>query len=120
VRNFREYEIWQNALAVAKQVYAITRNIPSSERHGLIQQLHRASVSIPSNIAEGSARETEREFSHYLRISQGSAFEVETQLLLAVELGFVTQESIQPLVQQLNQLQRQITFLVQKISKKQK
>ena len=120
MRNFREYEIWKNGISIVKRVYQITREFPQLERNGLMQQLQRAAVSIPSNIAEGSARVTEKEFSHYLRIAEGSAFEVETQLILAVELEFISQETLQPLLDELHQLQRQIHHLIQKLSKKPK
>ena len=120
MRNFREYDIWKNGISIVKRVYQITRDLPQLGKNGLMQQLQRAAVSIPSNIAEGSARVTEKEFSHYLRIAEGSAFEVETQLILAVELEFISQETLRPLLDDLHQLQRQIHHLIQKLSKKPK
>lgn len=86
----RELEIWQRSMALAKAVYVLTKNFPAEERYALCDQLRRAVVSVPSNIAEGSARQTARDFRHFLGIAKGSLAEVDTQLVLAVELGYVS------------------------------
>ena len=82
-RNFREYKVWQDAVAYATDIYKVTANLPYFERKGLCDQLQRAVVSISSNIAEGSARPSDADFAHFLDTSLGSAYEVETQLLIA-------------------------------------
>lgn len=84
---FKELVVWREGMAIAKQVYAITAKFPAAERFGLVQQLRRSAVSIPSNIAEGHARGTPREFSRFVSIALGSVAELETQLLLSFELG---------------------------------
>lgn len=108
-RNFREYTIWQDARGLAKDIYTITGSMPYFEKKGLCDQLQRAAVSIASNIAEGAARPTETDFAHFLDMALGSAYEVETQLLIAQDVGYITMEITQTLVERTQQLQRQIT-----------
>jgi four helix bundle protein len=80
---------WKKALTLASKVYAVTRQLPSEERYGLTSQLRRAAVSIASNIAEGSARRSSAEFMHYLHVARGSLSELETQMMIAIDQGFV-------------------------------
>ena len=115
MRNFREYDIWKNAISLAKEVYLLTDQLPSSEKYGLISQVQRAVVSIASNIAEGAARKSEKEFSHFLQIALGSAFEVETQLILAKELQYIKETELAELFDKLHILQRQINYLTKKL-----
>jgi four helix bundle protein len=84
--NFRKLNIWKDGIQVAKEIYAMTRLFPKEERYGLSRQIQRCSVSIPSNIAEGSARSTDKHFKQYLETALGSAFEWETQLIIAFEI----------------------------------
>ncbi|MBN2638879.1 MAG: four helix bundle protein [Bacteroidales bacterium] len=113
MRNFREYDIWKLGMEITKSVYLLSKNLPSREQYGIISQIHRAAVSIPSNIAEGSARKSEKEFSQFLHIAMGSAFEVETQLLLIQELNLINDLSmINILINQLHILQKQINHLI--------
>jgi len=81
--SFKELIVWQKSMDLAKQVYDISRKLPSEERYGLASQMQRCAVSIPSNIAEGNKRNTARDYVQFLRIASGSAAELETQLLLA-------------------------------------
>ena len=85
----KELKVWQKSMEFVKNVYEITEQFPGTEIYGLTSQLRRAAVSIPSNIAEGSARSSDRELIQFLYIAIGSMAEVETQLILARELGFV-------------------------------
>ena len=84
--NFRELKIWKDSMSLVKLVYLTTLSLPSNERFGLISQINRAAVSIPSNITEGSGRSTEKEFVHFLNIAISSSFELETQLILISDL----------------------------------
>jgi four helix bundle protein len=84
--NFRELKIWQESMNLVKQVYALTTELPANEKFGLISQIQRCAISIPSNIAEGSGRSSEKEFLHFLNISISSSYELETQLILLDEL----------------------------------
>ena len=88
-RNFRNYKVWQDAVDYASKVYKITSEMPWFEKKGLCDQLQRAVVSISSNIAEGAAKPSDIEFAHFLDMSLGSAFEVETQLQIAKNVGYL-------------------------------
>lgn len=88
-RNFRNYKVWQDAVDYASKVYKITAEMPWFEKKGLCDQLQRAVVSISSNIAEGAAKPSDAEFARFLDTSLGSAFEVETQLLIAKNVGYI-------------------------------
>jgi four helix bundle protein len=80
MRNFRSYEVWIDAMELVNTIYDITDNFPQKEQFALISQITRSAVSIPSNIAEGASRKTEKDFGRFLEISLGSAYELETQL----------------------------------------
>ena len=99
-------------------IYRLTKCFPEDEKYGLTNQVRRAAVSIASNIAEGASRESEVDFARFLEISLGSAFEVETQILIANKLGYVTVENYEPLLNQLTILQKQINSLISKIRQK--
>jgi four helix bundle protein len=103
--NFRELKIWQESMKIVKSVYSLTSNLPSDERFGLVSQINRCSISIPSNIAEGSGRTSNKEFIHFLNISISSSFELETQLILANDLFNTDSEEI---IEKINELQKMI------------
>jgi four helix bundle protein len=86
INSFRDLKVWQMGMSVAKETYFITKKLPKEEMFGLISQMRRASVSIPSNIAEGRQRSTRKDFCQFLHIAMGSLAELETQLLLADSL----------------------------------
>jgi four helix bundle protein len=92
VKSFRELIVWQRSIQLSVGIYEFTRSFPSEEIYGLRSQLRRASVSIPSNIAEGSGRRSPGEFVQFLGISRGSNYEVQTQLILAQEMRFGSEE----------------------------
>ena len=93
IRSYRDLAVWQLALDLSVQIYSLTRGFPREELYGLTSQLRRSSVSIASNIAEGSARST-KDFRHFLSISLGSTFELSTQLILVRRLGYASQEEL--------------------------
>ena len=113
--NFKELKIWQEAMKVVKSTYLLTAQLPSDEKFGLISQINRSAVSIPSNIAEGSGRTTEKDFLNFLNISLSSSFELETQLILANDLFDLEIENI---ILKSNELQRMIVGFKKTISKK--
>ena len=117
MRDFKKLMIWQNGVQLVKKVYLITREIPGSEKFGLTSQMRRAAVSIPSNIAEGSSRNSEIEFKRFLEIAIGSSFELETQLIISVELEYLKRDKLKILFSELNGLQKQINSLISKIAK---
>src|SRR5918999_5942219 len=87
--DYRQLAVWKRAHALALEIYRSTGSFPDRERYGLVAQLRRAAISIVSNIAEGSGRQSDRELARFLRIARGSACEVECQLLLSRDLGFL-------------------------------
>jgi carbamoyl-phosphate synthase large subunit len=103
--------VWQKGMVLAKLVYNLTRCFPAEERFGLTAQLRRAAVSVPSNIAEGQARHGTGEFLQFLSHAEGSLAEIETQLLLAVDLGFSKQSDVEAPLREIDQLQKMLVAL---------
>ena len=91
MRPHENLEVWKKAIDLVVSIYDRTKDFPSDEKFGLTSQIRRASVSIPSNVAEGAARQSDQEFIRFLSIAQGSCSEVETQLVISLKLGFLTQ-----------------------------
>jgi len=89
IKTHKDLDVWKEAMTLAKEIYRLTANFPKEETYGLVSQIRRAAVSIPSNIAEGAARNSSKEFIQFLYVSLGSLAELETQLLLSRELGFL-------------------------------
>ncbi|UKT63087.1 four helix bundle protein [Pedobacter mucosus] len=109
MHNFRQLQIWKEGMAIAKTTYLQINNLPASEKFGLISQISRCAVSVPSNIAEGSSRPSNKEFSHFISIALGSLFELETQLQLSIDLDFINQRDIEKLMLDIIQLQKKIS-----------
>jgi len=109
MHNFRQLQIWKEGMEVTKQVYLLLAKFPPSEKFGLISQISRCAVSVPSNIAEGSSRSSSKEFAHFLSIALGSLFELETQLLLSAELSIVSFDDVELIIANLIQLQKKIS-----------
>ena len=109
MRNFRNLEIWKRGMNISKEIYLITQNFPKEEKFGLQSQIRRAVTSIPINIAEGCGRIIATDFANFLRYSEGSACEVETELLLAASLGYLSQESAEALISELQEIQKMIS-----------
>jgi len=91
MHNFRELKVWKMGIEIAKLVFQLTRSFPAEERYSLTSQLTRCAVSVPSNIAEGCGRKSDKEFNQFLSISLGSAFELETQIILAYEFEYISE-----------------------------
>ena len=87
---YQKLFVWQKGIALVQEVYALARLLPAEERYALSDQLRRAAVSIPSNIAEGQGRQTEKELKQFLAIARGSVYEVETQLYICIKTGYLT------------------------------
>jgi len=115
MRNYRELEIWKNGIIIVEKIYEISAKLPVDERFGLKSQITRASVSIPSNIAEGCSRNSEIEFKRFLEIAMGSLFEVETQLTICERLGFLGTNDLKDILQILNTETKKINSLISKI-----
>ena len=108
MQDFRELRVWQKAHDVALAVYQATSSFPQSESYGLTSQMRRAAVSIPSNIAEGRGAGTEGAFLRYLRVAMASAFELDYQLLLARDLGFLANSSFEDISAKLSEAKRML------------
>ena len=117
VHNFRELEVWKRSMSLTGHVYALTRKYPEEEKFGLTSQTQRAVVSIASNIAEGAGRGTDKDFAHFLNVALGSAFEVETQVILARQFLYITEEEQEMLLTELHIIQPQLNALIKKYSK---
>lgn len=94
IKSYKDLLVWQKGVKIVSLIYQLVKSFPQEELYALTSHLKRASVSIPSNIAEGYGRNTDKSFSHFLNISRGSLFEIETQLLIANDLGFITNQSL--------------------------
>jgi len=119
VRTHKDLKIWQRSVALVTRVYKLTENFPKSEMWGLTNQIRRAAVSVPSNIAEGSGRKFPRELVQFLHIALGSLAELETQFIIAQNLGFINENEYMSIVQEIQELLRMITAMSNKISQQQ-
>ena len=111
-RNFRNYKVWQDAVAYATEIYKVTNEMPWFEKKGLCDQLQRAAVSISSNIAESAAKPSDLEFAKFLDTALGSAFEVETQLTIANNVSYVNNELFNQLLTALFEIEKQLNGLI--------
>jgi len=108
MKNFKTLEIWKRSMALVKTGYILTDSFPKSEVYGITSQIRRALVSIPSNIAEGCGKNSTADLARFLDIALGSAFEVETQIILAENLGFGNSKDINEMLDELTQIQKMI------------
>ncbi len=118
-RSYKDLVVWQKGIALAKIVYGITRRFPSEEKFGLVAQMRRAAVSIPSNIAEGQARHTTGEFIQFISHAEGSLAEVDTQLILSNELNFCTEHDGASAFALIDELRRMLNVLRRKLATRQ-
>lgn len=118
IKSFRDLNIWKDAIKLVKLIYEITKTFPNSEIYGLTSQIRRAAVSVPSNIAEGHIRRHTAEFRQFLFIALGSLAELETQVIIANELGYVNKEVRERVIQDMNVLSKQIRSLISKLTPK--
>ncbi|AZI20107.1 four helix bundle protein [Chryseobacterium taklimakanense] len=116
MHNFEKLIFWQKSIVLAKNIYLICQNISADEKFGLISQMKRSVVSIPSNIAEGSGRNNNKEFNHFLAIALGSAFELQTQLILAKELELIKDDLASEILADLVEIQKMIYNFKQKLN----
>ena len=106
MHKIEDLKIWQKSMKLTKLVYNVIAALSSDEKYGLISQIKRSSVSIPSNIAEGAGRNSNKEFKHFLSIANGSSYELHTQLTLTVELELISTEKIQPVLDLITEVQK--------------
>lgn len=110
-QSYRDLLVWQKGMALAKEIYKVTTGFPAEEKFGLISQLRRAAVSVPSNIAEGQARNTSGEFIQFISHAEGSLAELDTQLTLAADLNFLSPEKAGPCLESIAELRRMLNGL---------
>ncbi len=118
MHNIKELKIWQKAIELAVKVYEVSDKFPADERFGLISQTRRCAVSVSSNIAEGAVRNTKGEFKQFLGIANGSSFELQTQLVIANKLNMISNEMLDPLLLQIDELQKMTFGFQQMLDKK--
>ena len=116
IKSFRDLNIWQKGIDLVKDVYKETKNYPKEEMYGLTNQIRRAAISIPSNIAEGHIRQHRAEFRQFLSVALGSLAELETQIIISRELEYMSGEISQKLVGQVNLLGKMIRSLTKKLA----
>ena len=117
VFGYRKLIAYQKAKEVVKRTYKLLKKFPAEERFAMCDQLRRASISVTSNIAEGASRPSDIDFAHFLDFSLGSAFEVETQLLIAKKIGYIDNDTYNQIIQRLSEIERQLHGLINIIRK---
>ena len=118
MQDFRNLKVWEKAHALTLEVYRVTAAFPRAERFALVDQLRRSASSIPTNIAEGCGRETDRDFAQFINIAAGSASECEYQLLLAKDLGYLDGDVHRQLDERVNEVKRMLNALGRKLRAK--
>ncbi len=118
MKTHKDLEVWKNSMTLVQEVYKFTTDYPQNEIYGLTNQMRRAAVSIPSNIAEGAARTSSKEFTRFLSVSQGSLAELETQTILSERLGFLAGTDSTKMLGDMNLIRAQLTGLIRYIKRK--
>ncbi len=118
MESYRDLKVWQRSMDLVIEVYKLAKILPKTEQYALADQLRRAVVSIPSNIAEGYGRNATKEYIHFLNIARGSKNEVETQLLICVKLGYISDSAIEPVMQICYEIGKMLTAMIKKLTPK--
>ena len=116
IKDFKDLIIWQKGMAIAEKCYHLTKSFPKEELYGMIQQIRRASVSIPANIAEGYGRRAKGDYARFLNISQGSINELQTHLILSQRVGLCEKKDIELIISLLQEETRMIAALIKKLN----
>ena len=116
MHNYNNLQIWQQAMDLVEETYKLTASFPIEEKFGLVSQMTRAAVSIPSNIAEGAGRNSDKDFAHFISIAIGSLYELNTQIVLSERLGYINQSQSQELQKKLDNLQRKSVSFKSKLN----
>jgi four helix bundle protein len=116
IRSFKDLVVWQKGIALAKLLYELTKSFPPEERFGIVAQMRRAAVSIPSNIAEGQARHSTGEFIQFISHAEGSVAELDTQVTLSIELNFCRHAVANPILEVIGELRRMLNVLRRKLA----
>lgn len=113
--DYKDLKVWQSAMNLSEEIYKLVKLLPVEEKFALSDQMRRAAVSIPSNIAEGSGKGSSKDFLRFIRISQGSRREIETQLLICVRVGYLTEQEISKALSLCEETGRLMTGLIRKL-----
>jgi len=117
LKNYKELKVWQRAYQLCLEIYKVTKTFPKEERYGLSSQIRRAAVSVPSNIAEGYGRKTTAEYIQALYIAYGSNCELETQIRLSGDLGFIDAENLERVEKNVGDIERMLKGLIKSLEK---
>ena len=115
MHKLEDLKIWNKAMDVAEKTYLLSANFPSEEKYGLTSQVRRSAISVPSNIAEGAGRNTKGEFKNFLGVANGSSYELFTQLILSYRLNLVDKTSVQPLLNEVVEVQKMNYALIKSL-----
>ncbi|PLB18080.1 MAG: S23 ribosomal protein [Flavobacteriaceae bacterium FS1-H7996/R] len=116
MNNYKELKVWQKSMELVEIVYKLTSTFPKEEKYGLTSQIQRSSISIPSNIAEGAGRNSDKEFRNFLGVANGSSNELSTQLILAIRIGYTNESDMEYIFNLLSEIQKMIFSLIKKFS----
>ena len=116
MHNFKKLDIWTKSMELVTKIYSITNSFPNQERFGLTSQIQRAAVSIPTNIAEGSAKSSNKDFARFLEMSIGSSFELETELIIALNLKYIDSLVFTAIETKINEIQKMINGFKQSLN----
>lgn len=115
MHKIEDLKIWKKSIELSKTIYLLVADLPHDEKFGLTSQIKRSAVSIPSNIAEGAGRNSQKGFKHFLSIANGSNYELQTQLILLVELNLINKEKVQPVIESCIEIQKMNYSFQQKL-----
>ncbi|HUY68444.1 MAG TPA: four helix bundle protein [Alphaproteobacteria bacterium] len=115
VNSHKDLAVWQKAMDLVVKIYSLTKQFPRDELYSLTNQIRRAAISIPSNIAEGKAKRSKRDFVNFIAIARGSAAELETQLLISQRLAYISVEQARPVLDDINEIGRMLSGLLSKL-----
>ncbi len=118
MKSYRDLIVWQKAMQLVTQVYLITKSLPKEELYGLMPQIRRSCISIPSNIAEGYGRNSTKDYLRFLQISSGSLYELQTQLEICLNLEYLSKKEFNEIYEQSREIERMLSSLIRKIGRK--
>lgn len=116
INSYKDLLVWQKGMELVKLVYSITQSFPNEEKFGLTSQIRRSAISIPSNIAEGYGRDFTRNYSQFLKISRGSLTELETQIIIAFEIGYLTDKDFNSVISLIEEENKMLNSLIKKMT----
>ncbi|MCK9225503.1 MAG: four helix bundle protein [Candidatus Muirbacterium halophilum] len=118
IKNYKELDVWKNSMLLVQEIYIKTRDFSENEKFGLVSQMRRASVSIPSNIAEGWGRKTTKDYVKFLHISLGSLYELETQVIICENINLIDNNNLKEIHQFIKDISKMLNVLIYKLNKK--